>query len=570
MTTQALIAAGSTPRRPAATSLWQKLQFGAVFGGFPALLWAEQDWASLPFLAAVTLGLIGLAYALSRRPLASAQAGVALIALVTVVSAAKYRFTAVNATTYDLVFYFRDTSTIEFLLGEFAAPVSGVAALILLAGAWLTAAFISERPSATPRKVGLVASLACFGATVVTLPAASGSVTYYTGRSHFASSVLGSAPDLIRMLHPSPLADRVAAQEPGAPYPAWTCSVDASAPDVVMVLSESTVMPAQIPEWGWAAGQDAVDRSFRSFDGRAHRARVETFAGATWVSEAQVLSGMSMADLGWMRPYAARFMQGATTNALPARLKACGYRTIAVSPLKYKNYDEGPLLSSLGFDEVLDSVAIGAPTTQEPDSFYYAAALRVMRERRAAGGGPLFVFVMTMEAHAPYDFAFPGSAAAPVRAVTEDPSVLEYLRRVASSRAEFRAFADAVRQDTRGRGAVLINFGDHQPIVTLNHLPIEQRTALLNDFGSPAYETYYAVELLNLEPKRPLPAYPILDLGYVPMVALDAAGIALDPTQLELRELMESCEGRFHTCADRTAVDRRLRRLTDAGMLRLP
>ena len=64
---------------------------------------------------------------------------------------------------------------------------------------------------------------------------------------------------------------------------------------------------------------------FRSFDGKVRRLRVETFGGATWLSDFSALTGLSTWSFGSLRNFVAPFMTGRLKHSLPAYLKACGY-----------------------------------------------------------------------------------------------------------------------------------------------------------------------------------------------------------------------------------------------------
>ena len=106
-----------------------------------------------------------------------------------------------------------------------------------------------------------------------------------------------------------------------APFADEACAPRQTLPDIVLVLSESGVVPSRIP--GWTASAD-FDALYRSYDGAIHIARAETHGGGTWISEASVMSGLSMADFGWMRPYVTMLLKGRLGHGLPAMLRACG------------------------------------------------------------------------------------------------------------------------------------------------------------------------------------------------------------------------------------------------------
>ena len=285
---------------------------------------------------------------------------------------------------------------------------------------------------------------------------------------------------------------------------------------------------------------------------------------------AKLLADLWPADLDWRRSYATLFLEGRVRHSLPQHLKACGYRTVAISPLTYNFVNEGPFMRSLGIDEVLDYKTIGAATKHEPDEVYYRAALDTMKRHRRTDERPLFLFVMTMTGHSPYDYRYRPAFRMEGEPFGNTPEVDEYQRRLALARLYYRDFLDELRRSADDRGVVVAEFGDHQPIVTTPVIEAREGRDALARFTSSAYETYFAATTLGREPAGALPAYPVLDLGYLGLTVVETAGLPLGPVYGELKALREHCGGAFHTCADREAVDRYLKRLEVSGLLDLP
>jgi hypothetical protein len=61
-----------------------------------------------------------------------------------------------------------------------------------------------------------------------------------------------------------------------------------------------------------------------------------------------------------------------------------------------------------------------------------------------------------------------------------------------------------------------------------------------------------------------------LDIGFLGVSLLEAAGIPLSPMLDDLARLRDHCDGKFSDCKDRTAVDRHLARRINSGLLTLP
>ena len=86
-------------------------------------------------------------------------------------------------------------------------------------------------------------------------------------------------------------------------------------------------------------------------------------------------------------------------------------------------------------------------------------------------------------------------------------------------------------------------------------------------FDSLGFVTYYAVEGINYSPP-PLPEVEMLDVPYLPVVILDAAGLPLSDSFRERKRLLTACNGRYFTCEQRGAILAFHRRLIDSGLVK--
>lgn len=546
-------------------SPWSRAGAAALVVGVIAA--GERDLASLPFAFACLAVLVSTGFLLSKRPRFSLACGLFLFAVSAFCSMAKFKHMSVNAHVMDLNFYLRKPDTLWFLMGEFWPAVVGFCILLAAGALGLTILHRRDRPASVSRAVVAAAALVSFGAAVLARPGEAAELAYHIRKNHFFSSLFASAGDLLRLGEESAAKIRMDAMAPPGALPAEACAASETSPDIVVVLQESALAPERFPAWHSAP---QLEGAFRSFDGRTHPLRVETYAGGTWISVAQFMTGLSMADLDWRRPYATLTLEGKVGHSLPRHLQRCGYKTVAITPLTYNFVNEGPFLTSIGIDEVLDYQAIGAKTKHEPDEVYYGAALNVIKRHRASGDRrPLFVFLMTMTAHSPYDHRYEPSVRIEGEPFGNAPDVDEYLRRLAMARRSFRGFLSGL-EPAAGRGFVVAEFGDHQPIVTKAAIEAREGADALSNERSAAYETYYGITTVGRPPAAGLPALATMDLSYLGVTLLETAGIPLGPTFGELRALRDRCDGAFHSCADRAAVDRYLKRLTASGMLALP
>lgn len=564
LTTLAPASAARALRRVSAARL---VPIGLGAGFSVAVIFGEGDFWSLPFAFSCFAAIFTFAFWITRRLNVSILVSLAALAASAFASMAKFKHMGVNAHAVDVYFYLAKPDTLLFLAHEFLSVLASFAALVAVAGAAGIFLYRHEAPLPVSRRRAAEAFLVAAGLAAITLPKEAETIGYYIRKNHFFSSFFASGRDAVRLGQDSVLKQRLDALPPAQPFVAASCAPQGPRPDIFVILSESAVPPSHFPEW---RSNPALLPSFESFDGATHKLRVETYAGGTWISAAQLLTGLSPADLDWRRPYATLFLEGRVQHSLPQHLKACGYKTVAISPLTYNFVNEGPFMRSLGIDEVLDYKAIGAATKHEADEVYYRAALDVMKRHRRSSDAPLFLFVMTMTGHSPYDYRYQPAFRFDGEPFGNSAEVDEYQRRLALARLYYADFLDELRRSPDDRGVIVAEFGDHQPIVTTPAIEAREGRDALARFTSSAYETHYSVATINRGASSALPQHPVLDLSYLGLSVLETAGLPLGPVFTELKSLREHCRGAFHTCADRVVVDQYLKRLSGSALFDPP
>src|SRR6202011_1094420 len=92
----------------------------------------------------------------------------------------------------------------------------------------------------------------------------------------------------------------------------------------------------------------------------------------------------------------------------------------------------------------------------------------------------------------------------------------------------------------------------------------------LDAYDPRLYATYYAIDAVNFEPVKSDAAMDTIDGPYLPLVIQEAAGIPLDPSFAEQREIMLRCKGIFYGCKHGAEARRLNRLLINAGMIHGP
>ena len=527
------------------------------------LLIAERDISTLPFVIFLAGAIASLTLVVSRRPGFALALTAMVLALSALASAAKFKFLAMNAHVIDVWFYIRGGDTALYLFDEFPWLICGALVALSIPVMALIVVYQREAPQDGLARSALATFMVTLFAVPATWPRETDNIAYHIRKNHFVSSFFVSFSDLPRLLSPDPLLKRLGARTASPLGLRGTNCVASNLPDIVLVLSESAVPPSFVPGWKFPPG---LLGHFMSYDDRLHRAGVETHGGGTWISEASVMTGLSMADFGWMRSYPTLLMQGRVHNGLPATLAACGYETKLLSPASFNFIGNGPFMTSLGFSDYIDRRKLAAASQHEPDHWYFDQALDLIKEHRRNSDKPLFLYIETTTAHAPFDFRFEPQRLARGEPFGNDAQTDEYLRRLTFAQEDFAAFTDAI--EALGPRPVLVaQFGDHHPFITREIFERAGKTSVDPNFTSPMYQTFYSVHPLHFEPASQLPEVPVLDLAFLGVTLLDMAGVPLDASAFERLALRDLCEGRFHSCSRRRFVDGYIGKLVSSGLL---
>jgi hypothetical protein len=324
-------------------------------------------------------------------------------------------------------------------------------------------------------------------------------------------------------------------------------------PDIVQVLEESTFDPAGFAACDAPACQAAMfQRDART---RGHGVlRTHTFGGGTWVSEFAVHTGLPQDVFGPGGMYAPFVLAPHIRDTLPAMLRRLGYLTIAVYPTNADFLNGRDAYRAYGFDHLYGASELGLDEWEETDAQMFAAASRVY-DRVKKPGQPVFVMILTINQHGPHDDEPMGKLPKPFRNLLRNlrgDTALDfdtYLARLHDSDLAMGALEH--RFLDREQPTVLVHFGDHQPsfdglIQTLGRaLP----PALRNERD---YLTYYMVKSNFAGP--PLPAYPTLDIAFLPTMVLQAAGLPADAYFAAATKLRDRCQGRFDDCPDKALL----------------
>ena len=302
---------------------------------------------------------------------------------------------------------------------------------------------------------------------------------------------------------------------------------DAEKPDIVVCLQESTLNPHQfdfdaetIPPFSMFNKQE--DTAFVS------PLRVHTVGGATWKSEFAFLAGVPSTDFGALASGVFYSVVPHLQTGFIKNLREQGYFCVALSPFTKGNYNAKPAYDHFGFGLMLQPQDLGYPASisknlwhisSEEMMYYTKLILQKQHPSLENVQQPMFVYVLTMKEHGPYNTNMPNHFnLASKRLGGKAISCLnDYIDRIDSLNEAIEGLNDYLK--SRETPYVFGYFGDHQ-VAFDNQLPPKK-----GNFVNPDYVTQFVVRT-NRKTDF-VQQQDFLDLAFVGGVLLDVAGLSL-------------------------------------------
>ncbi|MGD9785814.1 MAG: sulfatase-like hydrolase/transferase [Hyphomicrobiaceae bacterium] len=528
---------------------------------------AEGDIRTNLYAGLICAAFGAVAVLLTRRLLVGTVAASALVVLVS--TAAHFKRESINLVlhAYDLVFYLPQWTTIAFLWNSYPALVAGALGALI---ATTTAIVLAYRLDATriPRTAAATAAVAF----------ALGSAAAAQGmgeRRHlqmgwpdlYLTSFFQSWPETIETLWRGQLMEAAAASDGPAFRIPRSCEPAERPPHIILIHHESLVQPSLFPTLSY---DRRLDSFFQSDDGAGHQLRVETYGGASTMTEFSVLTGLSTRAFGGMRQFVQWLMAGKVRDSLPHALADCGYRNVLFYPMLKSFVFAEKFFDGVGIPEIMDLKAQKARRVDERDRFYYANLLdELARHVESRAHQPMFTLVETMAAHGPYHFAYAPEAAVPGGGPDTHPEINEYLRRLWLAKIDYDYLVGELARRFPSERFLIVRYGDHQPVATrflLGWGKTAEAEDILLQPDSKGFTTFFAINGVNFQPaQQALPG--TLDVPYLGTVVLRAAALPLSDSYRSRERLITACGGRFSDCPDRDRILAFQRRLIDSGLV---
>jgi hypothetical protein len=548
----------------ASVGIWRLLAVTAPHLAALGLMFqSETDFSSrLCFL--LSWGILNFVWiALLRRPALSAALSLTMVVVLVLLSRFKHDVAQMTVNFVDLMVIDRDTVTFLFTIFpdlRWSVMLTGAVIVPLMYALWWLDPFRIRRLPAFAASLSCLAALSFYSLAYPDEPWRG----YYDDGyfSKFARSGVTAVSDFLQ--HGFLEADATATVRLNMPL-VDSCHPAGRRPHIIMIHDESSF---DIRAAAAVKVPSGYGSHFRSFDGRERIFVAESNGGPSWYTEYNVLAGLSSRSFGRFSYFVTRLASGHVERGLPLALRRCGYDTLSLYPAFGAFMSARAFQTTTGIDRFYDAHDLGAKEI-EPDSFFYDRALRLMSEQ--VHGKPLFMFVYLAANHFPWETKFHPELTPNWLAPGNRASVDEYLRRQAMSATDYAAFVAGLKKKFAGEPFLIVRYGDHQPEFSPQLLDPDLGEAgigkKLESYDPRYYSTYYAIDAINFEPVKSPAIMDRIDAPYLPLVIQEAAGIPLDPSFAEQKEIMLRCNGLFYACKGGAEARRLNRLLIDAGLI---
>src|SRR6476659_2112570 len=545
--------------------IWRLLAVAAPhLAALGVMLHTETDFGSRTgFL--LSWGILNFFWiALLRRPALSGALSLSLVVVLILLSRLKHDIVQMTANFVDLMVIDRDSAAFLFTIFpnlRWSVIASVLVILPLMYALWWL------DPFRIPRLPALAGKLACLAALVgysITMPEEAWRGYYDDGYvSKFARSGVTAVSDFVSYGFME--SEAVTAERLKMPL-VDSCHVAGRRPHIIMIHDESSFDIRQASGVKVPADDGG---HFKSFDGRERKFMAESSGGASWMAEYNVLAGLSSRSFGRFSYFVTRIASGRVERGLPLALRRCGYNTLSLYPAYGAFMGARGCQTSTGIQHFYDARDLGAKGI-EPDSFFYDKAVNLIAEQPV--NTPLFTYVYLAANHFPWEKNFRPELLPSWRSPANAPVVDEYLRRQAISTSDYAGFIASLKKKFPAQPFLIVRYGDHQPEFSSGLLDPgldEARVARKFDTYDPRYfTTYYAIDAINFEPVKSPAVMDQIDAPYLPLVIQEAAGIPLDPSFEEQKNIMLRCKGVFYACKDGAEARRFNRLLIEAGFIK--
>ncbi len=501
--------------------------------------------------------------ALVRRPAVAALISLELVVVLTLLSRFKYDKLWITVDFVDLMIIDQDTAA--FLLAAFPSLRGWIVLAATGTAALLIAAWRLDRYRVRMGASLIGASLCMVALVTLSLSFPTDLHENFVGQN-YVSKFARTGVEAIHEFVSHGYLESDASVAGSLPTASTACHPSRKLPHIILLHDESSFDISAAPGIKVPPG---YHRHFQSLDGKARKLVVEGVGGPSWFTEYNVLTGLSARSYGRFVTSVTRIAAGRVSRGLPHSLSRCGYKTFSLYPFYGAFLDSRAFQMTVGIANYLDMLDLGTREF-EADSFYFDRAIEIIEHER--GTGPLFLYVYTVANHFPWDTRLRPELTPDWRDLGNDPDIEEYIRRQGMTARDYSRLLERLAQEFPTESFLILRYGDHQPQFGLRIIePSLSKEALaqrLKDLDPRYLTTYYAIDAVNFTPADLSSALDTLNAPYLPLVIQEAAGVPLDPSFSEQKEILQRCDGVFYRCRSGREARRFNRLLIRAGLVK--
>lgn len=527
---------------------------------------ADNFWKTIPF-ALMVLAIMTCAFlVMSKRVSFAFYSSIMVMVILTGISYFKFKMKGFSLHFFDVAFTGGDPDAVWFLLDAFSMQIAIVFAAILACLA--IGIFLFRNDEKVDLSRLKLSGMSVIPITLIgfTYPAeASDQRYFYYLQGRHTTAFFVSLLDLQNLFGQEDLEKRLAKLPEQKPF-SDNVSCGENQPDIFIVLSETQANPADFSQ---IENTPLLKEQFEKPNGALQPLNVETFGGGTWISNFSFMTGLSSTYFGWRSPYLTVRLEDKVSGTLPQILQKCGYRTVAQIPFEYGFVNEGPFLTSIGFEDIYDRDAIDAPHYHMRDKFYFDSAEKIIAEHRRTDDRPLLFLIQTMFPHSPYEERLLPEISVEGEPFHESAAVSEYIRRMVISRQDLAEFFDHRENNLNKRGAILLDYGDHQSAATKSLVDEIEGPSALSTPGSLAYRTFFTMRHLDMSGERVYTSQEPLDIGLLAAKMIEFGKLAKSDIWEDLIRIDAMCGGKIYNCDKQDQIEQHFARRVAGKQLEL-
>ncbi|RKS86957.1 phosphoglycerol transferase MdoB-like AlkP superfamily enzyme [Orbus hercynius] len=314
-------------------------------------------------------------------------------------------------------------------------------------------------------------------------------------------------------------------------------------PDVVVFLQESTVNPQlfDIPS--------SNVPSYEMFSQpNSNLMRVQTFGGGTWLTEFSMLTGLNTNDFSYRKNSVYYVVAPHIQTSLFKEFNDNGYFTVVLSPMGYGNYNAGPAYTSFGMQKFFMPQDLGYAAEQNENLWKIPTQDLLDRVKMILDtytDKPLFIFVLSMNEHGPYDPNFVDETQ--IESSVTDKQFVgrfnDYLSRITPLDSATQDFSRYIQH--RQNPTLFLYFGDHQPALSWGG---DYKTKL----SAADYLTQYT---LTTNYPSSVEHNELTDVSLVSGLILEKTGVQYSDFYRANIAMRYLCDGKLDDCEDKQLVE---------------